>query len=278
MKVAAIQMVSGPDVKENLRRCQPLLVEAASQGVQLVVLPENFALFDSSSLLGLGQQERTSEGEVRQFLSQQAKALGIYVIAGSLPVAARPDGTPLDSRVRAACLCFAPDGQEAGRYDKIHLFDVEVADAQGQYRESAQIEPGDSLTLLAVDSWKIGLSICYDLRFPVLYARLRLAGADIVVVPAAFTALTGAAHWEVLLRARAIENQVYVIAANQGGVHSPMRSTWGHSMIIDPWGVVMAHATTGEAVISAELSRTSLQDVRQRMPVTVHYQDVDRLG
>ncbi|MCP5162976.1 MAG: carbon-nitrogen hydrolase family protein [Hahellaceae bacterium] len=277
MKVAAIQMVSGGSVDDNLRQAAQLLIEAARQGARMAVLPENFAVFDSTQLSDVGSNERSPEGPIRRFLAEQARTLEIYIVAGSLPCGARPDNTELRHRTRASCFAYSPQGCEIGRYDKIHLFDVLVGDAHGQYQESAVIEPGECLSTIVVDDQTVGLSICYDLRFPAMYTRLALAGASVICVPAAFTYHTGEAHWETLLRARAIENQVYVIAPNQGGEHAATRRTWGHTMIIDPWGRVMGCLEEGAGVLVVDLDLSQPSRLRQKMPVMAHRRDVDAL-
>lgn len=267
-KAAAIQMVSGLDIDQNLQSAERLCLEAVRQGAQVVVLPENFALMESPALRKLGVSEATSEGRVRQYLARQAKLLGIWLVAGSLPCAARPDGQVLDNRVRSSCFVISPEGVEVARYDKIHLFDVDVGDAQGSYRESDRFEAGDSVMTAELPWGRVGLSICFDLRFPTLYQALGQLGASILTVPSAFTWKTGEAHWEVLLRARAIENQCFVLASNQGGQHSARRQTWGHSMIIDPWGRILAEVTSsGEGVAVAELDFADMQAIRLRMPL-----------
>ena len=270
-KVAAIQMNSSDSQKENLETVARLVEEAAiNHQASLVLLPENFALFDGKAALALGVQEATDGGEIRGFISCLAKKYSVWIIAGSIPCASRPDNSLIDSRVRSACWVFDDAGVEVGRYDKIHLFDVDVDDSHGSYRESQQFEAGISPTLVDTPVGSVGLSICYDLRFPQLYSCLVEAGAQLLTVPAAFTFKTGEAHWSLLLRARAVENQCYVIAANQTGKHSKGRETWGHSMIIDPWGTVIACAGEGEGVISAEINLEALSDIRAAMPVLKH--------
>jgi len=270
-KIAAIQMNSSDSKKDNLKAVARLVEEAVLvHRAGLVLLPENFALFDGNAALGLGAQEATANGEVRCLISSLAKKFKVWIIAGSIPCASRPDKSLIDGRVRSACWVFDDTGVEVGRYDKIHLFDVDVNDNHGSYRESQQFEAGISPQFVDTPAGRVGLSICYDLRFPQLYSWLAEAGVQILTVPAAFTFKTGKAHWELLLRARAVENQCYVIAANQTGVHSKGRETWGHSMIIDPWGTVIACAEDGEGVISAEINLRALSDIRSAMPVLKH--------
>jgi nitrilase len=264
-KVAIVQLVSGKDWQANLQRCAEHIGQAAEQGARLVLLPENFAVFDTGQLLERGAQERTTAGPIRRFLAEQSRLHGVWLVAGSLPILA-DDG----QRVRAASLVLDDQGVERARYDKIHLFDVEVADSQGRYRESDQIEPGEQLVLVDTPVGRLGLSICYDLRFPELYQRLVALGAELFSVPAAFTKVTGQAHWQVLLRARAIENQCFVLAANQGGRHSAKRETYGHSMVIDPWGDILGCHADGEGLLLVDIDLEQLRQRRRQMPVLKH--------
>ena len=267
-KAAAVQMRSSNRLEENLAQLRALLIQAAGQGVQLLVLPENFAVFGAES------QGATAErmDEITGWLSAACREFGVWIVAGSMPCLQRPDGTPVpENRVRASCLVFDDLGECRARYDKIHLFDVDVADRQASYRESAVFEPGDQAVVIDTPWGKLGLAICYDIRFPALFMRLQQAGADFVAVPAAFTAVTGAAHWETLLRARAIETQCFVIGAAQAGWHNAKRETWGHSLIADPWGRILAErleATPGLAI--AELNGAEQREIRARMPLLQH--------
>lgn len=272
VSVAAIQMVSGFEVEQNLVRARELLENAANAGVSVAVLPENFAAFQSRHVLEIGRAEsRAMEGSIQSFLEREARRLGIWIVGGSLPLATRPDGSDVEGdRVRATCLVVNAEGQQVARYDKIHLFDAEVGDKHGRYLESAVFEPGDSVVTVDTPAGRLGLSICYDLRFPELYRRLREEGAEWVVVPSAFTHRTGEAHWEPLLRARAIENQFWVCAPNQGGQHDERRRTWGHSMIVDPWGKVVAETDEGPGVIHAALDTQLLANTRSAIPVWDH--------
>lgn len=270
LKAAAVQMVSTFDVDANLKSAEALLREAASQGVTFAALPENFAVLDSDNLFRWGEEERSSR-IFTSFVAGLAKELGIWILAGTIPMRNRRDGSVVDGRrVRAASILFGPDGRQHARYDKLHLFDVLVGDAQGQYRESGSIEPGDAPQVADTPFGRLGLTVCYDLRFPELFGWLQREGASIITVPAAFTHRTGEAHWETLLRARAIETQCFVIAPGQGGVHSERRITWGHSMIVDPWGVVLACHDTGPGLAVAELDLTQLQARRAGMPLLQH--------
>ncbi|KUJ83169.1 carbon-nitrogen hydrolase [Microbulbifer flavimaris] len=269
-------MVSGESVSENLKRARTLLEEAVQRGAQLALLPENFAHMSDRGSFSVAEpfandgRADADTQPIQYALQRWAKELGIWLVAGSVPLSQRPDGSATEGRrSRSACLVYDDGGRLCARYDKIHLFDVEVEDSAGSYRESASIEPGETTQVQVVDTpWgKIGLSICFDLRFPELFRELAMAGAEILVVPSAFTHTTGRAHWMTLLRARAIENGCFVIGANQGGQHSPKRRTWGHSAIIDPWGEVVAEANEGEAALTATLASKKLTAVRKRMPL-----------
>ncbi|MCW8884627.1 MAG: carbon-nitrogen hydrolase family protein [Motiliproteus sp.] len=271
-KVAVVQMVSGDDWQHNLGEASQLIGEAAGQGAELVLLPENFAVFNASQLLERGRQEQTADGPIRRFLSQQAKIQGIWLVGGSLPVLC-DDG----QRVRAACFVYDSQGVERARYDKLHLFDVDVEDKQSAYRESEQIEPGDRIVVVDTPVGRLGLSICYDLRFPLLYQAMMDQGAELISVPAAFTQVTGQAHWELLLRARAAETQCFILASNQGGMHNERRQTYGHSMIIDPWGVVLTQLVSGPGVLVTELDLEVLQEIRRKMPIQQHRRDPQSL-
>jgi len=264
-KCAAIQMASSPNIRSNLLEADKLIGEAVNAGAKLVALPENFALMGEHELDKVKAREIDGEGPIQDFLSNVAKKYGVWVIGGTIPLAGDSD-----NKVKAACLVYDDQGERVGRYDKIHLFDVSVPDTDEEYRESDSIEPGSELIVLETPFGKLGLSVCYDLRFPELYRKLAVQGAEILVVPAAFTAQTGAAHWEVLLRARAIENLCYVIAPNQGGFHINGRKTFGHSMIIDPWGVVLDCNKSGGGFVCAEIDHERLEKVRTTFPVLQH--------
>lgn len=276
-KVAVVQMVSSGDVHANLQAAEALIGRAREQGAQLILLPENFAVLDGGPLSQFAEPETGPQGLLQGFLSEQSRRCGAWVIAGSLPLSTRPllpgqqhAEAVAGDRVRPACLVYDAQGELVARYDKMHLFDVQVADRQAQYSESRSFEPGARIVCVDTPVGRIGLSICYDLRFPELYRKLLEQGAEILTVPSAFTKVTGEAHWEVLLRARAIENQCYVLAANQGGVHNATRETWGHSMIVDPWGRVLARVEKGEGVAVAELDLGELHALRGRMPIQSH--------
>ncbi len=231
-------------------------------GAQLVLLPENFALMGRDEKAKLAIMEMDGDGPIQSWLAAQAQRFGLWLIGGSIPLAA-PDG-----RCYAACLAFNPAGQRQARYDKIHLFDVDLAGGES-YRESRTIAPGRTPVAVTTPWGQLGLSICYDLRFPELYRCY--AGAELLAVPSAFTQQTGAAHWECLLRARAIENQAYVLAADQGGLHQNGRQTFGGSMIIDPWGQVLARLDQGEGVALAQVDMEFLQRCRSNLPALQHH-------
>ncbi|MGQ7274347.1 carbon-nitrogen hydrolase family protein [Marinobacter sp. V034] len=269
-QVAVLQMVSGYDLDVNLEKARELLESARQKGAVVAVLPENFAVLNTSQMLIVGQGERTPEGRIRRFLAEEARRLKLWIVGGSIPIAARPNGDVLDHRVRAACLVYNESGEEVARYDKIHLFDAQVNDAQGNYRESDTFEPGEDVVTVDTPLGKLGLAICYDLRFPELFRALRARGAEWVTLPSAFTYQTGLAHWHPLIRARAIENQVWMVAAGQGGEHDAKRRTYGHSMIVDAWGAMVAEVSEGATAAVAELDQERTAHTRERMPVWSH--------
>lgn len=269
-RVAAIQMVSTHDIDANLDEARRLLAEAAAQGASVAVLPENFAILATRQMPDCGRREAGADPQIRSFLAQQARSLGLWIVGGSMPLAQRPDGSDIADRVRATCLVFDDQGREVARYDKIHLFDAMVEDAHGQYRESDTFEPGDQVVAVDTPAGKLGLAICYDLRFPELFRALRAKEVDWICLPSAFTWQTGDAHWHPLIRARAIENQVWVVAPGQGGQNSSRRRTYGHSLICDPWGRVIAEIGEGPGVVSAELDAAQVENLRTRMPVWEH--------
>lgn len=264
-KVAAIQMVSSDVLEQNLERVESLLCEAVSKGARMVVLPENFALMPRHSAQLLAITETLGEGLIQGFLANLAEKYQCWIVAGSLPIC-----SPLNHKAYAACLVYNDTGQQVAHYYKMHLFDVDVADETGRYRESDTFEAGQKVVVVDTPFGVLGLSICYDLRFPELYRQLLDSGADFFVVPSAFTALTGRAHWAILCKTRALENTAYLIAANQGGTHINGRSTYGHSMIVDPWGEVLSELDTGEGVALAILSKTQLNKIRHNFPAIKH--------
>ena len=267
MSLAVIQMVSQDDVLANLAAARRLLEAAAAGGARLAVLPENFAAIGRRDLAALGRAEAEGQGPILPWLRQAARDLDLWIVAGTIPLP--PDGRP-EAKAHACSLLIDGHGERVARYDKLHLFDVDVADARGRYRESDDYAFGERLVLADTPLGRLGLTVCYDLRFPELYTRLREAGAELIAVPAAFTAVTGAAHWQVLTRARAIETQCYVLAAGQGGSHPGGRETFGHSAIIDPWGRVLAEQAQGEGLLLAERDAAEQEAIRRRMPLARH--------
>ena len=272
MKVAAIQMVSGRQVQANLARARELMTRAAGMGAELVVLPEYFCLLAQHDTDKLAICERVGEGPIQAMLAQTARELGLWVVGGSLPLVQGAPGTT-GRHVYNSTLVYSPQGDRVARYDKMHLFRFD--NGREQYDEARVLSAGDApvgFELASRDGhvWRIGLSICYDLRFPELYRAHARQGAELLLVPSAFTHTTGQAHWEVLLRARAIENLAYVVAAAQGGAHESGRNTWGQSMVLDPWGRVLAEEAQGEAVVLAELEAEKLQEIRRQLPALEH--------
>ncbi|MGZ5194381.1 MAG: carbon-nitrogen hydrolase family protein [Ramlibacter sp.] len=265
MKVAALQMVSGVSVQANLDSARALLEQAARDGAELAVLPEYFCLMGLRDGDKLAARENFGEGPIQEFLAGSARELGLWIAGGTLPLAAEDD-----AHVRNAHLVYSPAGQCVARYDKIHLFKFD--NGREQYDESRVIESGAqpaAFDLASSDGhvWRIGLSVCYDLRFPELYRALR---ADVLLVPSAFTYVTGQAHWELLLRARAVENLAWVVAPAQGGIHENGRRTWGHSMIVDPWGTVLAQQEQGPGVVAAQLDAARQARLREQLPALEH--------
>lgn len=263
-RVALVQMVSSAQVAENLQQVEKLIMQARDNEAKLVVLPENFAFMGHNEADKLRIAEIYGQGTIQEKISQLAKQSGLWIVAGTLPL--KGNG----SKVRASCLVYDDQGKCIARYDKIHLFDVNVSSAE-TYRESATIERGHDLVVVDTPVGKIGLTVCYDLRFPELYRQLAEQGAQLFTVPSAFTAITGLAHWEVLLRARAIENLSYVLAANQGGHHENGRATYGHSMIVEPWGRVLAQSTEGSGIVTTDIDLQGLQNVRKTFPTVDHH-------
>ncbi len=262
---AAIQMASGPNVSFNLLEAEKLITEAVKTGAKLIALPENFALMGNKEKDKLAVKEHEGEGPIQSFLSNMAKKFGIWIVGGTMPIAGEAD-----DKVRAACLIYNDKGERVARYDKLHLFDVMVPGTDEVYRESDSIEHGGQMMVVESPFGKLGIAICYDLRFPEFFRSMQQQGMDILIIPSAFTEKTGSAHWEVLLRARAIENLCYVIAPNQGGYHLNGRKTYGHSMIIDPWGAVLDCYKMGSGFVSADIDLEKLSKVRSAFPVLNH--------
>jgi deaminated glutathione amidase len=275
-RLAAVQMVSSADIHHNMATAERLMIEAVEKGAKLIVLPENFAVLDGGPQARFAEREGDLSAPLQGMLSRVAREHAVWIVAGTIPLITRPQQADLsataltDGRVRPASLVFNADGAIVARYDKMHLFDVQVSDKQARYAESDSFEAGDAPVIVDTDVGRLGLSICYDIRFPELYRHYFSKRVDLVTVPSAFTRVTGEAHWEVLLRARAIENQCYVIGAGQGGVHNERRETFGHSMIVDPWGRVLDVLERGEGIVIADMDHDALAAIRQRMPVFEH--------
>ena len=270
MKVAAIQMTSGPDVMANLEQARGLLEEAAARGAALAALPENFAFMGLHDADKRGVAESDGRGPIQDFLANMALRLRMTLVGGTVPLRAGADG-----RVAAASLVYGPDGERTARYDKIHLFDVDIpkrsesASAE-RYRESAHVAPGSSAVVVDTPVGRLGLSVCYDVRFPELFRTLSASGAQLFTVPSAFTGPTGRAHWETLLRARAIENLSYVIAPAQSGFHPSWRETYGDSMIIDYWGRILQRLPRGRGCVLADIDPGAQAEVRTHFPALQH--------
>ena len=266
LKIAALQMVSTPDIARNLEAAGALIAEAAAAGASLVSLPEYFCLLGRRDTDKLAAAEAPGRGPIQAFLSEAARRHGVAIVGGTLPLAAGSE------RVLNRCCVYASDGSEAGHYDKVHLFAFD--NGRESYDEGRTLQAGNQAVAVQLDiaggPLRLGLSVCYDLRFPELYRALMVPPCDVIAVPSAFTYTTGRAHWEVLLRARAIENQCYVLAAAQGGTHENGRRTWGHSMIVDPWGEVLAVRPEGEGVVLAELDAARIAEVRSQLPALTH--------
>ena len=263
--VAGIQMASGPNIGANLLEAERLVAEAVAQDAELVVLPENFAMMGQTEADKVEVRERPGDGPIQEFLAEQALRHGIWLVGGTVPLVAESD-----TKIRAACLLFDNRGTQVARYDKIHLFDVELVDSNEQYTESETIEPGREVVVVDTPFGRMGLSVCYDLRFPELFRQQLNAGMELLVLPAAFTAITGRAHWDILVRARAIENLCYVAAAGQGGYHLNGRETYGHSMIVDPWGTVLNTLARGPGVVTATMDLERLVSARRNFPSIKH--------
>jgi predicted amidohydrolase len=273
MKIAAVQMVSTPSVAANLEAARRLVARAAGEGAGLIVLPEYFCLLGKTDRDKLSVAEEPGQGPIQRMLAESAREHRVWLIGGTLPLKvaalARGDADTADAdRVMNANLVFSPQGELVARYDKMHLFAYD--NGRERYDEARTLRAGKAPVAFDAGGWRVGLSVCYDLRFPELYRALVRPPCDLLSVPSAFTYITGAAHWEVLLRARAIENQCYVVAAAQGGKHENGRRTFGHSLVVDPWGEVVACLDEGEGVVVAELSRERIASVRSQLPALEH--------
>lgn len=260
-RVAAVQMASGPNLDANLLEAGRLIKTAVEDDARLVVLPENFAMMGLRDEDILQYRELPGDGPVQAFIRKQCRRYQIWIVGGTLPL-----HCGIDSKTAAACMLFDDQGEIRARYDKIHLFDVTLVASGESYNESATIRSGNEPVVADSPFGRIGLTVCYDLRFPELFRALLDHGAEIITLPAAFTALTGKAHWESLLRARAIENLVYLVASAQGGYHLNGRETHGHSMVIDPWGSIKGERAHGAGVVVADLDRQRLEEIRENFP------------
>ena len=264
--VAAIQMVSTDAISKNLELAERLIEEAVSKKAKLITLPENFPLIGKRDEDRLAITESHNDGPLQLFLSEQSKRYKVWLLGGTIPL---KSNNP--EKVFATSLLFNPSGDCIARYDKIHLFDV-MLDGRDEesYRESKTFESGNDVVVVKTEIGNIGLSVCYDLRFPEMYRKMHQKNVQIITAPSAFTATTGKAHWETLLRTRAIENLCYLIASNQGGIHVNGRETWGHSMIVDPWGEILAEVKeeTGVAIAKIEINKQT--NLRKRFPTLTH--------
>ena len=265
MKIAAIQMTSGPEVTVNLEQARALLEESAARGAGLAVLPENFSFMGLKDADKRTVAETDGHGPAQDFLAATARRLRLWIVGGTVPLASGSGG-----RVAAASLVYDSDGVRVARYDKIHLFDVDLPGRTESYRESANVAPGGRAALLDSPFGRLGLSVCYDVRFPELYRHLSAQGAQVLTVPSAFTSPTGRAHWETLLRARAIENLCYVVAPAQSGFHASGRETYGDSMIVDYWGRVLQRVPRGRGCAVAEIDLAAQAGVRESFPALTH--------
>jgi nitrilase len=271
MKAAAVQMTSTRDVAANLREAGRLVAEAARQGAQLVVLPENFSFLGATDAERVAAIEAFGDGPAQRFLAETAEAHGIWLVGGTIPIRDGGDGERASSR----SLLVGPDGRVAAHYDKIHLFDVDVPGrANERYKESATTQAGARVVAAETPLARIGMTVCYDIRFPALFHRLSVLGTDVLVVPAAFTVPTGEVHWLALLQARAIESLVYVVAAGQWGEHAGGRKTYGHSLILGPWGELLAELPAGPGIVCADLDMIRLSELRQRFPTVSHRREL----
>jgi nitrilase len=263
-KVAAVQFASGTDPQANLAQAAALTVQAAEQGAKLVVLPENLVLMGHKDTDKLQYAEADGSGPIQDFLAKLAADNRVWIVGGTIPVQASP------GKVFATSLVYDDQGRRVGRYDKIHLFDVDVPGTGEQYRESATIDPGQRPLVVDTPLGRLGVAVCYDLRFPELFRQMADLGMEILAVPAAFTAKTGTAHWELLLRARAVENLCYVVASGQGGLHENGRETYGNSMVVDPWGTVLTRLGMEPGVALAAIDRESQRHKREVFPALSH--------
>lgn len=265
--ISVLQMTSAALWSTNKELLAELFTRLPAQRPQLVLIPEAFSHFGAGEAQLGRYAEELGNGDVQRTIADLARKHGVWVLAGTIPIRSQ---SPTDQRYAAASLLFNEQGEQVARYNKIHLFDAAIADNTKQYTESTFTAPGQEIAVVNTPFGRLGMAVCYDLRFPELFRAMRGQGAELISLPSAFTKVTGAAHWEPLLRARAIENQVYMLAPNQWGKHNDGRETWGQSMIVDPWGEVIAQQPEGAGVISAALDLHKLQAIRAKMPVGQH--------
>lgn len=263
--VAAIQMASGPNVGANLIEVERLIQKSADAGAELVVLPENFAIMGMHENDKVTIREKQGAGLIQDFLAEQADKRKVWIVGGTVPLVADDE-----NKIRAACLVYDHAGNNVARYDKIHLFDVHIEESDENYIESETIEPGNQVVVIDSPVGKLGLAVCYDLRFPELFRAMLEKGVEVITLPSAFTAITGKAHWDVLVRARAIENLSFVIAAAQGGYHINGRYTYGNSMIVDPWGAVLDRLPQGSGFVISNIDMKHVATIRRNFPVVDH--------
>jgi len=265
-RIASIQMTSTGDIEQNLKMVADFIQQAAVQGAHLVVLPEMFALMGMNPTEKCKYRETEGHGPIQDFLSKAAKQNQLWIVGGTLPIAASQESL----RSRAACLVYNDKGEQVARYDKVHLFDANLRASQEAYLESSTTEPGDQVVVVKTPFGRLGLAVCYDVRFPELFRFMHEQEVEMIAIPTAFTYTTGTAHWDVLVRARAIENMAYVIASCQTGAHPNGRRTFGHSMIVNPWGEVIASLATDPGVIIAEINLDHMRQLREDFPVLAH--------
>ncbi len=265
-RVAVIQMTSHSDMEKNLQIAEAFIHDAALQGAKLIVLPEMFAIMGIDQLDKVKIREELGRGRIQDFLSEQASKHGVWLVGGTIPVAVEHSS----EKVYAACLLYDNQGRMVGYYNKIHLFDVALSATRESFHESKTTVPGNKVVVLPTPFGKIGLAVCYDVRFPEMFRTMHDQGVECIILPAAFTYTTGSAHWDILVRARAIENQVYMIAAAQTGVHDNGRRTYGHSMIVNPWGMVQASLLEEQGVVIADIDLDYLRKMRDEFPVLSH--------
>lgn len=265
-RVACIQMTSTDDVSENLLAAQDLIRQAVEQGAKLIILPEYFALMGLDQVDKVKQREVLGQGAIQDFISAQAAEHSVWIVGGTIPIVVPED----PNKVYSCCMVFNDLGERVAQYNKTHLFDVQLPATQESYTESSTVEPGNEVVVVQTPFGKLGLAVCYDVRFPEMFRLMLEHGVEIIALPTAFTYTTGSAHWDVLVRARAIENLAYVLAACQTGVHTNKRKTYGHSMIVNPWGEVQVCLPENPGVILAEINLAFLQQIRQDFPALEH--------